>query len=69
MTDEAFFDPLPEDACADDEPCGYAVPRTEATAERYAFLKTKRLGDTWDENGRVYRAGKCGITVFKLGAL
>jgi hypothetical protein len=68
MTDEAaFFDCMPD--TPDDEPCGYAVPRTEATAERYAFLKTKRLGDTWDENGRVYRAGKCGITVFKLGAL
>ena len=66
MTDEAFFDPLPEDAGADDEPVGYSVPRTDATAERYAVLRSKRVGDTWYEDGRTYRAGKTGVTVFKL---
>ena len=41
------------------------VASTEATRERYAVLKSKRKGQTWEEDGRIYRVGSCGVTVFK----
>jgi hypothetical protein len=43
------------------------MPSTAASRERYAFLKTKRVGDTWNEGpgGRyLYLMGRCGVTVF-----
>ena len=40
------------------------LPSTITTRERYAFLKTKRLGTTWEENGLLYKKGPQGITVF-----
>ena len=70
MTEEALFDdPEVELAVAtirkvtdDDE--RVHVPSTAATKARYAFLKTKRLGATWEESGALYRMGPTGVTVF-----
>ena len=49
----------------DEEVPTYRAPSTPETKARYAFLKSKKLGETWEENGRLYRQGPCGVTVYK----
>jgi hypothetical protein len=49
----------------DTEPVlGGGAPSTEETRKRYAFLKTKRQGETWYEGRFLYRMGPQGVTVF-----
>jgi hypothetical protein len=43
---------------------GVSVASTTETRERYAFLKTKRQGTTWQEGRLLYRNGPTGVTVF-----
>ena len=42
---------------------GASTPETRA---RYAFLKTKRIGDCWVEGRSRYVMGKTGVTVLGL---
>jgi hypothetical protein len=52
----------------DPEPEGVPrLPSTAQTRERFAFLKTKRMGAVWQEGDCIYRKGPCGITVFDFG--
>ncbi len=44
------------------------IPSTAQTRERHAFLKTKRMGDSWEEGGALYRKGPVGNTVFRVSA-
>jgi hypothetical protein len=41
------------------------LPSTPDTKERFAFLKTKRIGEAWQEGDRLYRVGKTGVTVLR----
>ena len=51
----------------DDPPAAsIRVPSTPETRDRYAFLKAKKAGSVWEEDGRLYRMGSGGVTVFKL---
>lgn len=81
MTDDTLFDD-PYDLEATDLTCGgYRVqriparkagagcpimPSTAETRARYAFVRTKRLGDTWQEGRFLYRMGPNGVTVFDI---
>ena len=38
---------------------------TPETRERFAFLKTKRKGDGWQEGDRFYCMGPTGVTVIR----
>jgi hypothetical protein len=60
--DDLYFDVA---ELIDTEPVlGGGAPSTEETRKRYAFLKTKREGTTWQEGRFVYRKGACGVTVY-----
>jgi hypothetical protein len=39
---------------------------TPETRERYQFLRTKKIGSTWEENGLLYRYGPHGVTAFRV---
>jgi len=43
---------------------GTRAASTPATRERYAVLRSKRVGDVWQEGRRLYRKGPNGVTVF-----
>jgi hypothetical protein len=45
------------------------VHSTEQTQARYEFLKEKKLGAVWEEDGRLYRMGAGGVTVFSVAHL
>jgi hypothetical protein len=76
MTDDSLFDDA-FDLEITDLACGGLsversdyrphVPSTAESRKRYAFLRTKRVGDTWHEveGGRyLYRYGPQGVTVW-----
>lgn len=68
MDAQLFDDPEIEEAISRD-PGLASVRGSDSTAEtmaRYAFLKTKKPGETWYEGGGrfLYRMGPQGVTVF-----
>ena len=58
--------PFDKPESIDTEPVlGGGAPSTPPTRKRYAFLRSKKLGATWEESGRLCRMGPSGVTVFK----
>jgi hypothetical protein len=44
------------------------LPSTAQTRERYEFLRKKRIGATWEEDGCLYVKGQHGVTAFRVSA-
>jgi hypothetical protein len=65
MFDDDLFSQLAELPPLEPAELTPRVPSTPETKERYAFLKTKKNGDGWQEGDRIYRLGKTGVTVLK----
>ena len=59
MNKQILFDDVAEAEPIEDP--GLRVLSTPETQARYQFLKKKRKGDCWEENGQLYRMGACGV--------
>ena len=42
---------------------GYRIASTPETRQRCQILKSKRKGQTWEEDGQLYRTGPTVVTV------
>jgi hypothetical protein len=75
--DELSFPTTPEIIDFDDpellelepQPQGYRCGSTPETRARYAVLRTKREGDSWQQGNILYRKGPGGITAFNFSKM